>query len=296
MVDLNKEIKLGDLFRRRAKAPGEESEAAPPEEKPKKERRSLFSRAPGEKKVKEPKPPKEARSKKDRRRRSRTTAVEATAAPALPQIPLMRAFNLMPKEEPREKGSRLGLVQVAVAVLGLLVVAGLAGGYLFLGAGVTTKQGELDDLRAQLAELEVPAEAPSGGGSAVAADGQARTAALSTALAGRIAWDRVLRKVSLVIPDGVWLTTLSATTPNATAGAPAAAAPAVPGQASPNSLTAAGFATSQENVALLLSRLESIPELTAVQLQSSTRSEADSGRTYSFSILASVDPLGAPAS
>ncbi|HET9213439.1 MAG TPA: PilN domain-containing protein [Gaiellaceae bacterium] len=296
MVDFNKEIKLGDLFRRRAKEPGEETGAAPPEEKPKKERRSLFSRAPREKKAKEPKAPTEPKPRKERRRRTRAAAVEAKPAPALPQIPLMRAFNLMPKEEPREKGSRLGLAQVAVAVFGLLVVAGLAGGYLFLGAGVTTKQGELDDLRAQLAELEVPAEAPSGGG-AVAADGQARTAALSTALAGRIAWDRVLRKVSLVIPDGVWLTTLSATTPNATAGAPAtAAAPAAPGQASPNSLTAAGFATSQENVALLLSRLESIPELTAVQLQSSTRSEGDSGRTYAFSILASVDPLGAPAS
>ena len=252
MVDLKKEIKLGDLFRRRAKEPGEKTAPA--------------------------------------------AAGEAKPAPALPQIPLMRAFNLMPKEDPREKGSRLGLAAAGVAALGVLVVAGLAGGYLFVGAGVTTKQGELDGLRAQLAELEVPAEAPSGGGSALASDGQARTAALSTALAGRIAWDRVLRKVSLVIPDGVWLTTLSGTTPNAAGGAPAAPAPAVPGQASPNSLTAAGFATSQEDVALLLSRLESIPELTAVQLQSSTRGADDAARSYSFTILASVDSLGVPAS
>jgi hypothetical protein len=49
-------------------------------------------------------------------------------------------------------------------------------------------------------------------------------------------------------------------------------------------------------VALFLSRLESIPELTTVQLQASTRTESDSGRAYAFTLLAGVDPLGAPSS
>jgi Tfp pilus assembly protein PilN len=298
-MDLNKEIKLGDLFHRRAKTQGEEAAAAPEEEKPKKERRALFSRPPRAKKEKAPKQPKpEKKPKEPRGRRVKRPAVEERPAVELPQIPLMRAFDLMPREEAREKSGRAGLQQVAVALLGVLVFAGLAGGYLFTGAGVTSKQSELDDLRAQLAELEVPAEKPNQGAAdtEAVAEGQARTTALATALASRIAWDRVLREVSLVVPDGVWLTQLTATTPNAAAGGAAAVAPAIAAGASPNTLAATGYAVTQENVAVLLARLESIPELTSVQLLSSTRVDGDTGRVYQFSIQAGVDPLGAPAS
>ena len=301
-MDLNKEIKLGDLFRRRAKTPGDEVAAAPEQEKPRKERRALFSRPPREKKEKAPKQPKqpkaEKKPKEPRGRRAKAPTVDERPAVELPQIPLMRAFNLMPRDEAREKKSgRAGLAQIAVALLGVLVFAGLAGGYLFTGAGVTSKQSELDDLRAQLAELEVPAEQPDQGADAAAvAEGQARTTALATALASRIAWDRVLREVSLVVPDGVWLTQLTATTPNAAAGGAAAVAPAIAAGASPNTLAAAGEAVNQENVAVFLARLESIPELTSVQLLSSTRVDSDKGRVYQFSIQAGVDPLGAPAS
>ncbi|HWM13654.1 MAG TPA: PilN domain-containing protein [Gaiellaceae bacterium] len=298
-MDLNKEIKLGDLFRRRAKTPGEEAAAAPEEEKPTKERRALFSRPPREKKEKAPKEPKaEKKPKEPRGRRAKAPAVDERPAVEVPQIPLMRAFNLMPGEDAREKkSSRAGLPQIAVALLGVLVFAGLAGGYLFTSAGVTSKQSELDDLRAQLAELEVPSEKPEPGavGAQSVVEGQARTTALATALASRVAWDRLLRKVSQVLPEGVWLTQLSATTPAASAGgAPAPAAPV--GLTAPNSLAAVGQATSLENVAVLLARLESIPELTFVQLQSSNRADASAGRTYGFSIIAGVDPLGAPAS
>lgn len=296
-MDLNKEIKLGDIFRRRAKTPGEDVAAAPEEEKPAKERRALFSRGPREEKApKQPKAPKQ--QKESRRRRAKAPAVEERPAVEVPQIPLMRAFNLMPGEDAREKkSSRAGLPQIAVALLGVLVFAGLAGGYLFTSAGVTSKQSELDDLRAQLAELEVPSEEPDPGavGAQAVVEGQARMTALSTALASRIAWDRLLRKISQVLPEGVWLKQLSATTPAASAGGASAPAASV-GLTAPNSLAAVGQATSQENVAVLLARLESIPELTVVQLQSSTRADGPAGRVYEFSIIAGVDPLGAPAS
>jgi len=284
-MDLNKEIKLSDLFRRNR---GPVADDVRKEEKPPAEpkERKGFSFSFGRK---EPKAPREPKAPK-------ATTTAAKSAPPPPAVPLMRAFDLMPKEETRAKGARVGLAKIAVALLGLVLFAALAAAYLFTGAGVMSKQGELDDLRAQLAELEVPAEEPTPGAPALASDGQARTTALSAALATRIAWDRVLREVSLVLPEGVWLTQLSASTPGAAPGAAGAAPAVTTGSTSPNSLAAVGFAESQESVALFLSRLESIPELTSVQLQASTRTEGETGRAYSFSILAGVDPLGAASS
>jgi Tfp pilus assembly protein PilN len=277
-MDLNKEIKLSDILRRK-KGPIDEDvaiEEKPPMERP---RRKGFSFS---------------RAKEEQPKAKGKVSPRSVAGP--PAVPLMRAFDLMPKEQTREKGTRVGLAKIAVALLGLVLLAGLAAAYLYAGAGTMSKQGELDDLRAQLAELEVPVEEPKAGTSELAGEGQARTTALSAALAIRIAWDRVLREVSLVVPEDVWLTQLSASTPNAAPGGAAAAPAATTGSASPNSLSAVGFARSQESVALFLSRLESIPELTTVQLQASTRTESDSGRAYAFTVLAGVDPLGAPSS
>jgi Fimbrial assembly protein (PilN) len=280
-MDLNREIRLSDLFRRRKGPAADDTleEKAPKEPKERKSFSLSFRRS-------EPEEPKTPRAK----------ATAARSVPPPPAVPLMRAFDLMPKEATREKGPRVGLAKIAVALLGLVLLAGLAAAYLFAGAGAMSKQGELDDLRAQLAELEVPSEEPTPAVPALAGEGQARTTALSAALSARIAWDRVLREVSLVLPDDVWLTQLSASTPGAAAGG-AAPAPAVStGSTSPNSLSAVGFARSQESVALFLSRLESIPELTSVQLQASTRAESETGQAYAFTVVAGVDPRGAASS
>lgn len=273
-IDLQKEIKLSDLFRRKGKKP----ENAPKERKP---RRALFARAP-----KEPKPPKPGREKK--------AAVAARSAPDLPQIPLMRAFNLLPREEARDSRGRLGLAQVLVALVGLLVVAGLGGGYLFMSAGVGEKRAEADDLRVQLAELDVPSEGPEQKlDPSLTADGQARTAALATALGRRIAWDRVLRQVSLVVPEDVWIDQITA------GGAPAAPAagttdPAAAADPAATPLSVAGGAESQDAVARYLARLAVIPELGDVRLQVSERKLQDGGDVvYGYTIVASVGAPGA---
>ena len=283
-MDLNKEIKLGDLFRRKAK----DTERAPETPKPPKEpRRPLFARK--EKTPKQPKEPKAPKEKVARR--------TPKAGPARPAIPLMRAFNLLPGEETAERRTRLGLAQVLVALLGLLVVAGLGTGYLFMSGSVADKQAQVDDLRIQLADLDVPSEAPAGereGGAPLASDAEARTSALAGALTGRVAWDRILRQVTLVVPEDVLFTTVTTGSPDAAAAATDPAAPPVEGAGS--SLTLAGKARTQEAVARLLARLGVIPELTAVQLQSSVAEPQEDGSiTFAFNIVATVDPAGAPS-
>ena len=286
-MDLNKEIKLGDLFRRKAKEAGDAAEQPKP---PKEPRRALFARkerAP--KQSKEPKAPKE--------KVARHTAPKP--APAPPPIPLMRAFNLLPRDEVAEARTRLGLAQVLVVLLGLLVVAGLGTGNLFRSGRGADKQAQVDDLRLQLADLDVPSEAPKDEGVGdevpLASDVEARTTALAGALTGRVAWDRVLREVTLVVPEDVWFTTVTSGSPDAAAAAGTAPATA-PVEGAGDSLTIAGTARSQDAVARLLARLGVIPELTNVQLQSSTAELQEKGSsTFSFSIVATVDAAGAPS-
>jgi Tfp pilus assembly protein PilN len=267
-VDLKKEIKLSDLFRRKTKdAPAETAQPKPPKpEKPKKERKPRW------------------------RKRDEGAVVAARSAPELPVVPLMRAFNLMPREEAGEKASRLGLAQVLVALLGLLLVAGLGSGYLFMSARASDRQNQVYDLRAQLADLEVPAETPATPGAAeLVSEGQSRTAALATALQGRVAWDRVLREVTLVLPEKAYLTQISATTPSAGSTASNPAVTTNP-NAAPNSLALIGYADRQASVAEFMARLEVVPEFATVDLQSSTAQE---GGVYAFSILATIAPEGA---
>src|ERR671922_2666174 len=117
MVDLHKEIKLSDLFKRKPK------DSAEKPEKP-------------EKPEKAPKPPKERKRRKERKP-PKGAAVTAHEAPELLAIPLMRAFNLLPSEVAREAKERQGhLPHVLVALGGVLVVAALAAFYLMAGAEV----------------------------------------------------------------------------------------------------------------------------------------------------------------
>jgi Tfp pilus assembly protein PilN len=292
-MDLNKEIKLSDLFRR-GKGPAEEDRAK--EEKPAKEQkpRKSFSFSRAEKEPKEPKAPKAPKEK---------ASVSPKAAPAPPAVPLMRAFDLMPKEGEREKTSTSpAFLKVVVALVAVVVLAGLAGAFMLMDGRAKEKQSAVDDVRAQLAELT--AQAASDQEPSVAeltVEGQARTAALSEALAARVAWDRILREFSLVIPEGVWLSTLSSSSPSAAAAA-AGAPPTTPtGEAS---FSIEGRATSQSEVARLLTRLEVIPEFSSVTLQSSARNVAGDAEgapassnplEVNFTIQATIAPQGVPA-
>jgi Tfp pilus assembly protein PilN len=205
----------------------------------------------------------------------------------------MRAFNLMPKEVERERaGASPLLTRVAVPVLAVLVLVGLGAGYMLMDGRVGEKRAKADDLRAQLAELTAqagPERQGQQGAATIAGEGQARTGALAAALGGRIAWDRILREFTLVLPEDVWVTAISASS-GASATEPA------PGQAVPggSTFTIAGFARYQASVAQLLSRLSVIPEFSSVQLQSSARgADPQNQDAYSFSIVATLVPEGA---
>jgi Tfp pilus assembly protein PilN len=211
----------------------------------------------------------------------------------------MRAVNLLPKDA-NQRGKSIRAEDPAVVVgsaLGLVVLIALVAGFLNVHSKVNGEQKKLTAARIELGRLATQKRAeptpykpvkqkPIVPIPAVTSEEQPRLAAISTALSTRIAWDRILREFSLVLPTDVTLTTLSLTTPSpasagATTGAPAGA----------QNLTIDGTTYSHDAVARLLSRLMLIPDLTNVTLSNST-ANTDSG-LVTFNITAGVK--GAPA-
>jgi Tfp pilus assembly protein PilN len=192
----------------------------------------------------------------------------------------MRAVNLLPRES---RGGRSVTAQNLPAVvgggLGFVVVAALAAGYLSASSKVAAAQKDLSAAQKQLAATPAPPPAkaePNTTPAAAIAQQAPRLQAVSSALSQRIAWDRVLREFSFVLPTDVWLQSVAMTAPTGTAT---------------NGFTVAGETSSYESVARMLSRMYLVPDLTDVTLAS----VAGTGNLISFSINASVKGAAAPA-
>src|SRR6266478_4119102 len=124
----------------------------------------------------------------------------------------MRAVNLLPRET-----ARSGLKPTAPVLTGVigsvLVTTALCVGFLLESAKVAEKRNELDAARAELALVPPPAATGPSDANGLAGQEAARATALQAALSGRIAWDRLLREVSMVLPKDVWLSSMTLSAP-----------------------------------------------------------------------------------
>jgi Tfp pilus assembly protein PilN len=188
----------------------------------------------------------------------------------------MRAVNLLPRDEPtRSFEAKRGVVFLGGGGAALVTVAMAA---LMIGAGGAVKQERqsLDLIQAEISAVPKPVADPNQAqdDGVLAAEKAARISALSTALGGRIAWDGVLRQISQVLPEDVWLSGLSTTGSDPAAGG--------------STMTLNGSTYSQDGVARFLSRISVLPALSNVQLQTSTVDPTAAGGIVQFIILAQV--------
>jgi Tfp pilus assembly protein PilN len=211
----------------------------------------------------------------------------------------MRAVNLLPKDSARRTGPPVPTA-VAATVIGGLVLVSLMISVLLLSAHgkVKSRQLELAQKQAELTAIPVPAQSRLQQQDALVADKSARVAALNAALSKRIAWDRVLREFALVLPDDVWLLSLSATAPSSATATPATgtssssstSTPALGGQLG---FSIEGYTYSHDAVARLLTRLAIVPDLQQVQLISSQQAKLGNRTVIHFKISANVRAPGA---
>jgi Tfp pilus assembly protein PilN len=202
----------------------------------------------------------------------------------------MRAVNLLPRDQAQRTIKKESLPVLVGACSGVLVLA-ILGAMFMMGSGkVAAQQRKVDDLNRAYQALPPSPAGPSAAQQQLAGEQSARVSALSTALTSRVAWDRVFREFSLVLPEDVWLTTLSAKSPIS----PVTNTATSTGTGPPSQFTIQGRTYSHDGVARLLSRLQVVPDLTNVQLLSSTLSKVGGQDVVEFSIAADIKITGAP--
>jgi len=210
----------------------------------------------------------------------------------------MRAVNLLPKDSGQSKSIRNEDPAVVVgSAVGLVVLIALSLAFYVSHSAAGSEQAKLNAARIELGKLslikrptyKVPKPTrPIIPIPAVTGEETARLQAVSGALSTRIAWDRILREFSLVVPDDITVTNLSLTAPPTTAQLPGATTTAV----TPTGLVLMGTTYSHDSVARLLSRLMLIPDLTDVTLSSSTATQNGDATSVQFNIAATIK--GAP--
>jgi len=204
----------------------------------------------------------------------------------------VRAVNLLPRDAAQAKSIRNEDPAVVVgSAFGVIVIIALSVGFMAAHSKASSEQKQLTAARIELGKLSLNKVTPAPVKKhvqtrpiipvpAVTSEEQPLLEAVAGAMSTRIAWDRILREFSLVVPDDITISTLTMTAPGGTT---------TPSQG--EGLAISGLAFSHDSVARLLSRLMLIPDLSDVSLASSTAA-TNGGSGVTFSINASVK--GAP--
>jgi Tfp pilus assembly protein PilN len=192
----------------------------------------------------------------------------------------MRAVNLLPRDLQNAKSIRHEDPAVVIgSALALIVMIALGSAFFVAHSKANSEQSRLSKARLELAQLSQHKQTPKPAAPAapvtpivpppaVSAQEATWLSAVSTNLSQRIAWDRVLREVSLVVPDDVTLLSLTMTAPTA------ASAAAAVGSAATQGFVIQGSAFSYDSVARLLARLALVPDLSNVTLTSTSSAGA----------------------
>lgn len=189
----------------------------------------------------------------------------------------MRRIDLLPSVYAQRRRERRNLLFVILA--GILVLLLLVGWYVILGFQVDDAEEQLAQrqaqnvvLQQQITELQQFAD--------LEIEVQNKRAALQTVMAGDLDWPALLTEVAMIIPDDVWLESLT-TSAGATEGAETA-----PTETNPIDIDArqpfgriifTGKALSMRAVANWLIRLETVDEFIAVYLGGATSTSETGG-------------------
>jgi Tfp pilus assembly protein PilN len=180
--------------------------------------------------------------------------------------------NLLPaKHRPRTPtGGQQGSAYVVVGVLGVLLVLVVL--YVLTVNGVNSRKDQVARAQAETAQAQARASSLSSYGD-FSKIKETRVQSVKQLADGRIDWERLTRGLARILPDGVWLTSASA---SASGTPPSSGGGAAPADNNTSSATGpkvqlVGCAPSHSVIAVTLVRLGELPGAQDVQLNDITR-------------------------
>ena len=208
----------------------------------------------------------------------------------------MKAVNLIPSDQRRAKASG-EMSGGAYGVLGVLAVL------LVMAVAYVMSTNSVNDNKSKAAEARQEADAAEaktkqlGSFTDFASIKDQRLAAVTAAAQTRFDWERLMRELSRVMPNGSWVSTTTASVTGEGVGS-ATTATADPLAVAVPKANLVGCTPRQSEVARMMVRLEQMYRVTDVTLNESTQESGSSdttlqncGRLYKFDITVSFSPV-----
>jgi Tfp pilus assembly protein PilN len=198
----------------------------------------------------------------------------------------VRPVNLVPGDQrTRSAGGKPGSAYVLLGLLAVLLA--MATAYVLTTNQVNARNAEVEEMRAEADRLEAQSN-NLGAFSAFTQVKQTRQASVSQVAQSRFDWERVMRELALVMPEGSWLQTFEASV----SGAPGDTSTTEEDGAGGNpGAQLVGCTRKQTEVAKLMVHLRQMHRVSDVKLNESVREEGegngsleDCGRTYKFDV------------
>jgi Tfp pilus assembly protein PilN len=211
----------------------------------------------------------------------------------------VRAVNLIPSEQRRAKptGKASGAAYIVVGVLAVFLVMAVA--YVLTSNTVNENETKAAEAKQEADALEAQAAAL-GSFTNFATIKDQRLASVVTTAQTRFDWERLMREVSMIMPEGSWLRTTSASVLGEASPTGDPAASAAGGALNPTA-TFVGCTKKQSEVATLMVRMGGLHRATDVKLNQSGVETADGeasidscGSLYQFDVTVSFESV-APA-
>jgi Tfp pilus assembly protein PilN len=213
----------------------------------------------------------------------------------------MKAVNLIPTEQRRAQasGKQSGSSYVLIGVLVTLLA--MVAAYVVTANNVTDRESKAAAAKSEADRLE--AEVKQRGAFTNFADiKETRLASVKGIAESRFDWERLMRELSRVMPEGSWLQSTEASVTGEVGGETTTSTPGVPVVATPKA-NLVGCTPDQSDVARMMVCMRQLHRVSDVELNESTAelggdseiSAATCGSYYQFDITVSFTPT-APAS
>ena len=209
----------------------------------------------------------------------------------------MKAVNLIPTEHRRAtpSGNGAGGAYVVLGVLAVLLVMAVA--YVMTANSANENKSKADAAR-QEADAAESRTKQLGSFTDFAAIKDQRLAAVTAAAQTRFDWERFMRELSRVMPEGSWISNTTASVTGEGVGTESTSSTATGAEpAATPKANLVGCTPRQSEVARMMVRLEQMYRVTDVTLNESTREASggdttlqNCGRLYKFDLTVSFSP------